>query len=277
MSNDITLVLGATGKTGRRILPRLRLRGVPVRGASRSAGTTFDWAQPQTWGAALDGVGTVYLVAPPWPGPAHDFITRAQQSGVKRVVALSGRGADGYGDSTFGLDMRSAEDAVRGSDLEWTILRPNNFAQNFDEDIFHAPLVAGELALPAGEVPEPFIDLDDVADVAARVLTEPGHGGRVYELSGPRSITFGEAAELISRATDRTITYKQTTADEYREALVDAGAAEADAEHVAAMFTLMADGGIAETTDTVATVLGREPRRFEDYVARAAAAGAWDR
>ena len=75
-----------------------------------------------------------------------------------------------WGDSTFGLDMRSAEDAVRGSALEWTVLRSSNFAQNFDEDLWHAPLLAGELALPAGAVREPFVDLEDVADVAAAVL-----------------------------------------------------------------------------------------------------------
>ena len=129
---------------------------------------------------------------------------------MRRLVLLSGRGADTWGDSTFGLDMRSAEDAVRGSALEWTVLRPTNFDQNFDEDVFHAPLVAGELALPAGEVPEPFIDIEDVADVAAAVLTEPGrHAGRVYELTGPRALTFAEAVELISRASGLPITYKQ--------------------------------------------------------------------
>ena len=107
-----------------------------------------------------------------------------------------------------------------------------------------APLLAGELALPAGDVGEPFIDIDDVAEVAARVLTEPGHAGKVYELSGPRSVTFAEATELISRATGLPMTYRQITADEYVAALVAAGVAQGDAEHVAAMFTLMADGGM---------------------------------
>lgn len=277
MSNDTILVLGATGKTGRRLLPRLRLLGAPVRAASRSSGTRFDWSAPDTWAAALAGVGAVYLVAPPWPGPAADFLNRAEAAGVHRVTVLSGRGADSWGESTFGLDMRSAEDAVRRSALEWTILRPNNFAQNFDEDLFHAPLLAGELALPAGDVGEPFIDIDDVAEVAARVLTEPGHAGKVYELSGPRPVTFAEATDVISRATGLPMTYRQITADEYVAALVAAGVDRGDAEHVAAMFTLMADGGIADTADGVSTVLARQPCSFEEYVARAAAAGAWHR
>ena len=184
-----TLVLGATGKTGRRVAARLRLRGLPVRAASRSSATPFDWTDPRGWDAVLEGVTAVYLVPPTVPGPVQEFVARAEAAGVQRLVLLSGHGADDWGDTTFGLDMLSAEKAVRGSALEWTVLRPSNFSQDFDEDLFHAPLVAGELALPAGEVGEPFIDLEDVADVAAAVLSEPGrHAGKVYE---PR---FPEAA-----------------------------------------------------------------------------------
>ncbi|MGW7596485.1 NAD(P)H-binding protein [Streptomyces antimycoticus] len=276
MSNDTTLVLGATGKTGRRILARLRLRGTPVRAASRSSRTRFDWSDPGGWDAALRGIAVAYVVAPRVPGPVHEFVARAEAAGVRRLVLLSGRGSDTWGDSSFGLDMRSAEDAVRGSALEWTVLRPSNFAQNFDEDVFHAPLVAGELALPAGKVPEPFIDAEDVADAAAAVLTETGrHAGRSYELTGPRALTFGEAVELISRASGRPIAYRQVSPAEYTAALVDEGVGEEDAHHVAEMFVLMERGLLAGTTDDLATVLGRAPRTFKDYVVRAAAAGAW--
>ncbi|MGV9852594.1 NAD(P)H-binding protein [Streptomyces sp. NPDC003442] len=278
MSNDTTLVLGATGKTGRRVVARLRLGGTPVRAVSRSSPTRFDWSDPGGWDAALRGIATAYVVAPPVPGPVHEFVARAEAAGVRRLVLLSGHGADTWGDSTFGLDMRSAEDAVRGSALEWTVLRPSNFAQNFDEDVFHAPLVAGELALPADAVPEPFIDIEDVADAAAAVLTEPGrHAGRVYELTGPRALTFGEAVELISRASGRPLTYRQVSPAEYAATLVEEGLSEEDAHHVAEMFVLMERGLLAGTTDDLATVLGRAPRTFEDYVVRAAAAGAWRR
>ncbi|SED30555.1 NAD(P)H-binding protein [Streptomyces melanosporofaciens] len=278
MSNDTTLVLGATGKTGRRILARLRLRGTPVRAASRSSRTRFDWSDPGGWDAAVRGITVAYVVAPRVPGPVHEFVARAEAAGVRRLVLLSGRGSDTWGDSSFGLDMRSAEDAVRGSALEWTVLRPSNFAQNFDEDVFHAPLVAGELALPAGTVPEPFIDAEDVADAAAAVLTETDrHAGKIYELTGPRALTFGEAVELISRASGRPITYRQVSPAAYTAALVEKGVGEEDAHHVAEMFVLMERGLLAGTTDDLATVLGRAPRTFEDYVVRAAAAGAWGR
>lgn len=123
------------------------------------------------------GAAAAYVVPPGTPGPVHDFVARAEAAGLQRLVLLSGRGADTWGDSSFGLDMRDAEDAVRASSLEWTIVRPNNFDQNFSEELFHAPVVAGELALPAGDVPEPFIDVEDVADVVAAVLTSPGGHG----------------------------------------------------------------------------------------------------
>ncbi|MFI1753505.1 SDR family oxidoreductase [Streptomyces sp. NPDC020571] len=192
MSDDTTLVLGATGNTGRRVAARLRLRHAPVRTASRSSPTPFDWFRPADWGQVLRDVTTAYVVPPSVPGPVHDFVARAEAAGVRRLVLLSGRGADDWGDSAFGLDMRSAEDAVRGSTLEWTILRASNFAQNFDGHPFRAPLAAGELALPAGAVPEPFIDLEDVADVAATVLSEPGrHAGRAYELTDATRADLG--------------------------------------------------------------------------------------
>lgn len=275
-SSGTTLVLGATGKTGRRVAARLRLHGTHVRPASRTSPTRFDWSEPDGWDAALAGVTAVYVVPPFVPGPVHDFVARAEAAGVQRLVLLSGHGADTWGDSPFGRDMRSAEDAVRGSALEWTVLRPSNFDQNFDEDLFHAPLTAGELALPAGAVPEPFIDLEDVADAAATVLTEPGrHAGRIYELTGPRALTFAEAVELISRASGQPITYKQISPGEYTAALVEDGWGEDDARGLTAMFELMESGAIAGTTDGIATVLGRAPRSFEEYVVRAAATGAW--
>ncbi|WP_369207108.1 SDR family NAD(P)-dependent oxidoreductase [Streptomyces sp. PU-14G] len=277
MTPKTHLVLGATGRTGRRIAARLRLRDTPVRAASRSSPARFDWYEPDGWDAVLRDVDVAYVVPPPVPGPVHEFVARAEAAGVRRLVLLSGRGMDGWGDSSFGRHMLSAEEAVRGSSREWTVLRASNFAQNFDEDVFHAPLVAGALALPAGEVPEPFIDVEDLADAATAVMTEGDrHAGRVYELSGPRSLTFAEAVALISRASGRSLTYRRITAEEYVSSLARQGLSRHDAEDVAAMFALMESGLIAETTDELASVLGRTPRTFEEYVVRAAAAGAWD-
>lgn len=275
---NTVLVLGATGKSGRRVAARLRLRGVTVRAASRSSATPFDWSDPTGWDAALKGVDAVYIVPPNVPGPVHEFVERAQAAGVERLVLLSGQGADTWGDSTFGRDMRSAEDAVRGSVLEWTVVRASNFDQNFDEELWHAPLVAGELALPAGDVPEPFVDLEDVADVAAAVLTEPGrHAERIHELTGPRALTFAEAVEVISRTSGLHMTYRRISPAEYAADLVGQGLDADVARDLAEMYVIMERGVIAETTDGVADVLGRPPRAFEEYALRTAATGAWNR
>ncbi|CAL9331712.1 hypothetical protein SUDANB106_00087 [Streptomyces sp. enrichment culture] len=248
MSNDITLVLGATGNTVRRATARLRLRDTPVRAASRSSRTPFDWFHPAGWNQALRGVTTAYVVPVPVPGPVHDFVARA-------------------------------EDAVRGSALEWAVLRASDFAQNFDGHPFRAPPAAGEPALPAfpaGAVPEPFIDLEEVADVATAVLSEPGqHAGRVCELTGPRGLTWAEAVELISRASGLPTVYRRICPAEYTATLVQEGWGQDEAQHLTEMFVLLERGTAAWTSDDVATVLGCAPRTFEDFTLRATAAEAW--
>lgn len=275
MNHNTILVLGATGKTGRRVTARLRLLGVQVRPVSRSSAISFDWSDPASWDAALDGASSAYLVPPAEVGPVDHFIDRAQAAGLRRVALLSGRAADSWGDSTFGLDMRAAERAVRASSLDWTIVRSSNFNQNFSEELFLEPLVRGELAAPPGKVPEPFVDIDDVAAVVAEVLTTSGHAGKTYELTGPRGVTFSEAVDLIAAASGRTITYRQITPSRYADTLTEQGLSRADADTIAQMYVLMERGLISETTDDIRRVLGRAPATFEDYVVRTAADGRW--
>ncbi|RKT87490.1 NmrA family NAD(P)-binding protein [Saccharopolyspora antimicrobica] len=275
MTGRTILVLGATGKTGRRVVARLRAAGEQVRAASRSADVRFDWADRSSWLAALSGATAVYLVVPEEVEPVAPFVELAVEAGVERFVVLSGRGADTYGDSAFGRSMIAAERAVRDSGADWTIMRPNNFNQNFDEDLFHAPVVAGRLALPIGDVPEPFVDAADVADVAAALLTEDGHAGQVYELSGPRALTFATAVESIATASGREVRFVELTSPEYLAELVAGGVPGEAAHALTAMFDLLRRGTLAEPTDGVQRVLGRAPRDFDSYVAAAAAAGAW--
>ncbi|MFI0469731.1 NmrA family transcriptional regulator [Saccharopolyspora sp. 5N102] len=191
-------------------------------------------------------------------------------SGVRRFVALSGCGIGLVPPEPFKSGV-AAQEALRDSGAQWSIIRPNNFNQNFDERLWRAPLRAGLLALPIGSAPEPFIDVQDVADVAAALLTSDGHHGKVYELSGPRALTFGEAVEMMADVSGRSIRYAELTREEYRAELVAGGASEDEVEEVAAMRA----GHPAEPTDAVRQVLGRAPVDFGDYVAQAAAAGAW--
>ncbi|MEV7195389.1 NAD(P)H-binding protein [Streptomyces sp. NPDC093510] len=268
------LVLGATGKTGRRVVARLRAAGHAVRAASRTAETPFDWTDRATWAPALDGVRALYLVAPADPEPIADFVEQARAAGVRRFVVLSGRGVESFGDS-FEPGMAESERVVREAGVDWTVIRPNNFTQNFDEDLFHGPLLAGRLALPVGDVPEPFIDVEDIAEVAAVLLTEEGHTHRTYELAGPRAFSFGRAVAEISEASGRPMRFEHITADQYVAELTAEGVPEEDARALADVLGWLAEGHNAALTTDVRDILGREPRDFSEYVTSRAEAGAW--
>jgi uncharacterized protein YbjT (DUF2867 family) len=192
------LVLGGTGKTGRRVAQRLKARGVPTRVGSRSGEPPFDWEDEATWAPALQTVGSVYvsyypdLAVPGAVAAVRSFAELAVESGVRRLVLLSGRGEP---------EAERAEAAVRDSGADPTILRSTWFMQNFSEDYMLGHVLSGEIRLPAGDVPTPFLDADDIADVAVAALTEDRHAGQLYELTGPRSLTFAEAAAEIAEAT----------------------------------------------------------------------------
>ncbi len=266
------LVLGGTGKTGRRLVNTLREQGETVRAASRSGETRFDWSDQDTWATALDSAKAVYLVAPADPALAAIFVKQATEAGVRRFVALSGRGIDQF-PAEFFRGMAATEQAVRESGAEWTIIRPNNFNQNFSEDLWWEPLRAGRLALPVGAVPEPFVDAQDIADVAAVLLTSDGHHEKVYDLSGPRAVTFEAAVATIAKAAGRDLRYVEITPEQYRTELLDMGASEEVAAELNALFAGMRAGYYTEPTDGVRQVLDHEPTDFDTYVAKAA--GAW--
>ncbi len=261
------LVLGATGKTGKRVVARLRADGVEVRAASRSGETRFDWTDRGTWAAAVQDVEAVYLVAPDDPSPIAAFVEQAVAAGVRRFVALSGRGMDKVV-GRFGAGMAEGERAVRDSGAGWTILRANNFAQNFSEDMWHEPVLAGRLTLPAGDVPEPFVDLEDLAEVSAKVLTSPGHDGQIYELSGPESITFGEAVETIAKVSGRAAEYVAVTPAEYHEILVGIGWPAEVADDLNDLFATMREGHLSTPSSDIEALLGRPAGTFTAYVER---------
>ena len=267
-----TLVVGGTGKTGRRVVQRLTAHGVPARVGSRSGQPPFDWEDPSTWAAALDGVGSVYISYYPdiaAPGAVQvvgSFAELAVHSGARRLVLLAGRGEP---------ESESAEQAVRDSGADLTILRSTWFSQNFSEDYLLEPVLAGEVALPAGDTPEPFIDADDIADVAVAALTEDGHVGRLYELTGPRLLTFAEAVHEIAEATGREIRYVPVSIDEYATAATGQGVPDEVIDILTYLFGEVLDGRNAHLADGVQRALGREPRDFADYARTAAATGVW--
>lgn len=279
MSEQPILVTGATGKSGRRVVRRLRARGLPVRAAARHGEHVFDWTDPGTWDAALAGVRSVYLVQLDGTRLVRPFVARAVRHGVRRLVLASGRGIDDpdYVTDAGGVlaGIRDSEAAVRESGLAWTISRPGWFAQNFSEGFFADAVRAGELRLPAGDGAASFVDAEDIAAVVAAALTEDGHAGQVYELSGPRAVTLTEAAATISEAAGREVRYVPLSVEAYVAELVGQGMAAADARAFADVVEPLRRGTDAYVSDGVRRALGRPARTFADFAAATAAAGGW--
>jgi len=248
------LVLGATGKTGRRVTALL---GPAARPASRSSATRFDWSEPETWEPALVGATAVYVVPPDNPAQLAEFVPLAVKSGVTRFVLLSMRGAP---------DDDPFEAAIKESGVEWTILRPTWFMQNFDEDLFAAPVQHGELAVPAGQGIHPFIDVVDIAEVAVAALTRPGHAGQTYDLSGPEALSFAEMLARIVGVTGNPVLYTDVAPEDFAASLRGLGYPDEIADLVTMLLVRIRTGAEAHLSDGVQRVLGREPRTFADYL-----------
>ena len=271
MKDQEILVIGATGKTGRRVASRLEARGLPVRRGSRSSATPFDWEAPETWAPALRGTRAAYVTYFPdlaFPGAVEkleSLCETARDVDVEHLVLLSGRGEH---------HARLGEEVVRNSGVGFTIVRAAWFAQNFSEGYLRDPVLAGVLPMPGGDVAEPIIDIDDIADVAVAALTEKGHRGELYEVTGPRLMSFADMAGELSRATGREIRHIPISFDAFHANIAEAGGA-----FVADVFTAIAretlDGRNAHTTDGVMRALGRAPRGFADFARAAARTGAW--
>jgi uncharacterized protein YbjT (DUF2867 family) len=274
MSVKTTLVLGGIGKTGRRVVERLRSRGMGVRVGSRLGEPRFDWEDAATWPGALVNVEAVYiayypdLAAQGAVDAIRSFTDVAVANGVRRLVLLSGRGEP---------EAQRCEHIVRLSGVQWTLVRATWFNQNFSEGYLLEPLLAGEVALPAGDVGEPFLDADDVADVAVAALTEDGHDGRLYELSGPRLWTFAEAVAEIAGVTGRDIRYTELSVHEYISTLRSADVPPMCVGLLVYLFAEVLDGRNARVAEGVMEALGRPPRDFTDYVRDAAETGGMER
>ncbi len=265
------LVIGATGKTGRRVAEKLEARGLPVRRGSRRSAVPFDWDAPETWAAALDGAGAAYVTYFPdlaFPGAVEklgSLCETAKAAGVEHLVLLSGRGEH---------HARLGEEVVRGSGVDYTIVRAAWFAQNFSEGYLQDPVLAGVLPMPGGDVVEPIIDIEDIADVAVAALTDPRHRGALYEVTGPRLLSFADMARELSAAIGRPIRHVAIPFEAFHAEIARAGG-----DFVADVFTAIAretlDGRNAHLADGVQRALGRPPRDFRDFARAAAEAGTW--
>jgi len=266
------LVLGGTGKTGRRVAARLQERGLPVRIGSRSGAPPFDWEDTATWAPALQGARAAYvsyfpdIAVPGAPEAVAELARIAVQGGTRRLVLLSGRGEE---------EALRAETELRDSGADWTIVRCSWFNQNFSEDYLRDSVLAGEVTLPVSDVPEPFVDAEDIADVAVAALTDDRHIGQLYELTGPRLLTFADAVGEIGAASGRDVRLARVSGEEFAAGLAGHGVPADVISLLRYLFTEVLDGRNANLADGVQRALGRPARDFREFARRAAAGGAW--
>ncbi len=273
MSNKI-LVIGGNGKTGRKIVTRLEAQGADVRIGSRSGSPAFDWEDASTWEAAFEGVNKAYITFQPdlaVPGAldAIEGICKvAKKAQVEKLVLLSGKGE---------REAELCEQAVMSSGLNYTIVRASWFNQNFSESFFLDPVIAGHVALPQANVPIPFVDTDDIADVAVEALLNDEHNGNIYQLTGPRLLTFKDVVAEIAKASGRDVSFTPITVTAYTDMMKEQGVPEEFVWLVGYLFTEVLGGeSISEQTNDIEKVLGRKPKDFTQYAAEVAATGLWN-
>ncbi len=271
-TSDPIVIIGGNGKTGARVNARLQALGYSTRPVSRSTTPAFDWDNPETWRAVLKGTRAAYvtyqpdLAVPRAESAIKAFVQMAIENGLEQVVLLSGRGEEG---------AQRAEEILKASSISWNIVRASWFFQNFSESFMLEGILAGELVLPAGATVEPFIDADDIADVVVASLTEPGHRDKVYEVTGPRALTFAQCAEEISATLGRPVKYTSIPVDQFMDALKEEGVPEDMQWLLHELFTVVFDGRNSEVMPGVQEALGRPARDFKTYVQNTVESGVW--
>jgi uncharacterized protein YbjT (DUF2867 family) len=267
------VIIGKNGKTGARVNQRLQALGYATRAVSRSTSPAFDWENPATWQPAIAGTRAAYvtyqpdLAVPGAEAAITEFVRVAAEAGLEHIVLLSGRGEAG---------AQRAEQILIDSGITWNIVRCSWFMQNFSESFMLDGILDGELVLPAGDTVEPFIDVDDIADVAVAALTEPRHRNKLFEVSGPRALTFAECIQTIAEAIGRPLKYTQVPVDVYIDALKQQGVPEDMQWLLHELFTVVFDGRNSQVMPGVEQALGRPATDFNTYVQKTLATGVWD-
>ncbi|MDH7462722.1 NAD(P)H-binding protein [Chitinophagaceae bacterium 26-R-25] len=264
-NNNKILVTGGTGKTGGRIAKKLIRKGFDTRIGSRSQAIPFDWENENTWKSTLDGISAVYISFQPdlaVPGASEtikNFVKLAVVEGVQKLVLLSGRGEP---------QAEACEDVVINAGIDWTVLRASWFYQNFSEGFMLDSILSGDVRLPVGDVKEPFVDAEDIADIAFEAMTTGKHNNTLYELTGPGLLTFREAIAEIASVSGRTIHFTEVSLDAYKEMLISQDVPQDYISLLNYLFTEVLDGRNAHVTPGVKQALGREATDFARYTKR---------
>lgn len=267
------VIIGKNAKTGVRVNKRLCELGIETRQVSRSTATYFDWEARSSWPTALKGARSAYvtyqpdLAVPNAEGDISAFLEVAKAQGVEHIVLLSGRGEEG---------AEKAERILIDSGLDWNIVRASWFAQNFSESFMAQGILEGELVLPAGDTPEPFIDTDDIAEVAVAALVDPSKRNRLYEVTGPELMTFQDCVDEISKQLGKEIKFTSVSIEAYLDILKSQDLPEDYQWLLNELFTVVFDGRNSNLTHGVEEATGRKPTKFADYVSKTIAGGYWD-
>lgn len=273
MKNAPILIIGKNGKTGARVNQSLQSLGYETRAVSRSTTPSFDWEAPETWAPAIQGTRSAYvtyqpdLAVPRAEATIKAFMRVAAEVGLEHIVLLSGRGEEG---------AQRAEQALITSGIAWNIVRCSWFNQNFSENFMLEGILTGELVLPAVDAVEPFVDADDIADVAVATLTESRHRNKVYELTGPDALNFAQCIEEISEALGRPVKYTPVPVDAYINALKEQDVPEDYQWLLRELFTVVFDGRNSQVMTGVEEALGRPATDFKTYLQKTIASGVWN-
>ncbi|GAA4270462.1 NmrA family NAD(P)-binding protein [Hyunsoonleella aestuarii] len=274
MKTENILVIGGTGKTGRRVAENLTQLGHNVRVVGRKSNPAFDWENPETYDESLKDMDRAYIVYYPdlaVPG-SRDAITtltkKALEAGLEKVVLLSGKGE---------TEAEACEDIVANSGLNYTLVRASWFNQNFSEGAFLDFILDGVVALPMPDAEIPFVDANDIADVVSKVLIEDSYNGQTITVTGPQKRTFKEVVEIMAESIDKHIQFVPISIDEFKEGMKEAGLPDSYVWLFGYLFQeVLGNPDNQEVSDDIAKVLGRPAKDFEAFAKKTAATGIWN-
>jgi uncharacterized protein YbjT (DUF2867 family) len=272
------VVTGATGTVGSHVAEQLLANGASVRAAVRSPekvalasgleAVAVDFDRPETLKAAMEGAEHLFLLTaftPDMIGQSNALVDAAKAAGVEHVVKLSALGAGPNAAIKLGKLHTEGERYLEESGLGWTHLRPNSFMQNYIT--YHGEAIRSQSSfyLPHGDGEMSLVDVRDVAAVAVTALTEPGHMGKAYELTGATAIDNHEVAAILSQVVGREISYVDVPDEAARQAMADMGSPEEMIDALMGLNNIIREGYTALVTDAVQAVTGRAPRTFEEF------------